>query len=134
MQNIHYIALAVLHAVILGAILCGEVYITEYRRMAKVRNKYQSVVNGFAFERWASDIQSKRMRSGQTMQQVAVQVECSKATISRWERRLTMPSIADFLFVCALWDLDPMQYLSLEKPQAKTMYMFTPEVAKAENE
>lgn len=109
---------------ILGVIIVWYTVKVGETMSQKINGRYSPVIDGFQFELWASHVQSKRLRAGLTMQQVADQIGRSKVSISRWERRITVPSIADFLVMCAFFDLAPSEYMKLEKTMEKTMHMW----------
>lgn len=77
--------------------------------MARVE-KYPGIVDNFFFQDFIDDVKRERRRRFWSQRYFAFHVGRSPALISRWESRLSMPTIPDFLFVCDCLGLSPMKY------------------------
>lgn len=89
--------------------------------------RFPNVYQDFAFGKWSDHIHGKRWKAGLSTRQMGKIVGKSASMISRWERRLSIPTVPDFLFICKYFDLDPCAYLKLDQPQTKTEFMFEEE-------
>jgi len=65
----------------------------------------------FRFWKFSNDIAGERKRRNMSQQDVANILVCSKATISRMENGKLCPPTGDFLLLCDLFSLSPMDYL-----------------------
>lgn len=74
------------------------------------KSKHKGNIKDFDFVAFSKHVAAKRNWNDMTCQEVADLIGCSKATISKMERGLHMPSVPDFLFLCWFWDLNPLDY------------------------
>lgn len=85
--------------------------------------KYPEVYGDFLLGKFADHVHTRRWRQGITTRQLAKEMGKSHAMISRWETRVSVPSIPDFLWLCYRFDLSPMKYFV--EPQMMKTQTFT---------
>lgn len=71
---------------------------------------YGEIVENFWFWSFAKDLRRARKRHYWSQEDVAQRVGKSRVMVSNWENRIAMPTIPDFLFLCDMLELNPMQY------------------------
>lgn len=72
--------------------------------------KYPKIVENFWFVEFANDMKRGRRRKYLSQYRLAEIVGKSPALVSRWESRMSMPTIPDFLFICDVLELSPLKY------------------------
>ena len=73
----------------------------------------------------ATYIRSRRKNLNMTQKELAEKVGVSMNTVARWERGETEPSFSDFLKLCAVLGMNPMDFMDIQKtsdiPGVKTI-------------
>ena len=62
----------------------------------------------------ATYIRSRRKNIGLTQKELAGKVYVSTNTVARWEREETEPSFSDFLKLCVVLGMNPMDFMEKE--------------------
>ena len=63
----------------------------------------------------ATYIRSRRKNIGLTQKELAEKVGVSMNTVARWERGETEPSFSDFLRVCVVLGINPLDFMESVK-------------------
>lgn len=70
----------------------------------------KQIMENFDFPRWASHIRSRRRTQKMTTRGMGKAIGLSGSQYSRWENMKSMPTVPDFLYICWMHDLNPMDY------------------------
>ena len=62
----------------------------------------------------ATNIRSHRKNIGLTQKELAEKVYVSTNTVARWEREETEPSFSDFLKLCVVLGMNPIDFMEKE--------------------
>ena len=63
----------------------------------------------------ATYIRSRRKNIGLTQKELAEQIGVSTNTVARWERNEFQPSWSDFLKLCVVLGMNPMDFMDIQK-------------------